>query len=65
VYAERVAEKFERYAVGDSLGATPGEDLRMTVWMSEKMAVVAPMPSARVSMAVRVKTGERRIWRMA
>jgi hypothetical protein len=37
----------------------------MTVSMREKMAVVAPMPRARVSMAVRVKTGDRRIWRRA
>jgi len=40
-------------------------DLSMTVLMSEKMAVVAPMPSASVTMAVRVKTGDRRIWRRA
>jgi hypothetical protein len=37
----------------------------MTVLMREKMAVVAPMPRASVSMAVRVKTGDRRIWRRA
>jgi hypothetical protein len=33
--------------------------------MREKMAVVAPMPSASVSIAVRVKTGDRRICRSA
>src|SRR5271155_919958 len=33
--------------------------------MSEKMAVVAPMPRASVSIAVSVKTGDKRICRSA
>ena len=33
--------------------------------MREKIAVVAPIPRARVSIAVRVKTGDNRICRSA
>jgi hypothetical protein len=37
----------------------------MTDYMSEKIAVVAPMPRASVSIAVTVNTGESRICRIA
>jgi hypothetical protein len=37
------------------------EESGMTEWISEKMAVVAPIPRAMVSIAVRVKTGDNRI----
>ena len=39
-------------------GSTTGSDFSMTVWISEKIAVVAPIPSASVSIAVNVKTGD-------
>ena len=46
-------------------GSATGNDFSMTAWMSVKIAVVPPMPSASVSIAVTVNTGASRNWRSA
>ncbi len=46
-------------------GSPTGSDRSITAWMSVKIAVVPPMPSASVSTAAAVKTGEDLNWRMA
>ena len=46
-------------------GSATGSDRSITEWISEKIAVVAPIPSASVSMAVNVKIGDKRICRRA
>jgi hypothetical protein len=46
-------------------GSATGSERSITAWMSVKMAVVPPIPSARVTTAAAVKTGAWRSWRMA
>ena len=46
-------------------GSPTGSDFSITAWMSVKMAVVPPMPSASVSTAVAVKTRAERNLRRA
>ena len=49
-----------RYSVA---GSVTGSDFNITVCINEKMAVVAPIPSASVSITVRVNSGDCRICR--
>ncbi len=46
-------------------GSATGSDRSMMAWTRVKMAVVPPMPSASVSTAATVNTGDSRNWRTA
>ena len=46
-------------------GSATGSDRSMTAWISVKIAVVPPMPSASVRTAAAVKTGDGRNCRSA